>query len=75
MKKLAFGSNVVLVSLTTNEFKLLAGKTHSNVPDGTNVSLASVKNKLDLINDKRAELLELKNLTINVTDKLNTIGI
>ncbi len=75
MKKLAYGSNVVLVSLTTNEFKLLAGDTYTNVPDGTNVSLATIKSKLDLIAAKEAELLELKNLSTNVVSKLNDIGI
>ncbi len=75
MKKLAYGSNVVLVSLTTNEFKLLAGKTYNNVPDGINVSLAEIKNKLDLVSAKKAELLELKNLLSNVISKLDVIGI
>ncbi len=75
MKKLAFGSNVVMVSLTPAEFKRLAGKTHNNVPDGTNVSLVSVKNKLDLVDDKQAELAELKTLSTNVVAKLVEIGI
>lgn len=75
MIKLAFGSSVVLVSLTTNEFKLLADKIHSNVPDGTDVSLTSVKHKLDLVDAKQAELLDLKNLSTNVVSKLNAIGI
>lgn len=75
MKKLAFGSNVVLVSLTTNEFKLLAGDIHGNIPDGTNITLASVKNKLDLIDDKQSQLSQLKSLSANVVAKLNAIGI
>ncbi len=75
MKKLAYGSNVILVSLTTNEFKVLAGQTHNSVPDGTNVSLVEVKKKLDLVESKQAELLELKNLLVSVVSKLNDIGI
>lgn len=75
MKKIAYGSNVVFVSLTTNEFKLLASKTYNNVPDGTNVSLVPIKNRLDLIAAKDAELLELKNLSASVVSKLSDIGI
>lgn len=75
MKKLAYGDSVVYVGLTTTEFKGLAGQSYSDVPDGTDISLVHIKQKLDLIDAKEAELAELKTLSASVVNKLTEIGI
>jgi len=75
MKKIAYGSGVVIVALTTNEFKVLAGKAYSDVADGTDVSLVSVKNKLDLVEARKGKLADLKQLSGDVVAKLTEIGI
>ncbi len=75
MKKLAYGDGVVYVGMTTTAFKGLSGQSYSDVPDGTDISLVSIKQKLDLIASKEAELAELKVLSISVVDKLTAIGI
>ncbi|MCK5017543.1 MAG: hypothetical protein KAS32_10790 [Candidatus Peribacteraceae bacterium] len=75
MKKLAYGDGVVYVGLSTVEFSGLAGESYSNVPDGTDISLVAIKQKLDLVDAKVAELLELKQLSQQVVNKLDNIGI
>ena len=75
MKKLAYGGSEVYVSLTPMEFSGLAGQAHSNVPDGTNVSLNPVKVKIDLVDSKTAELAELKSAAQTMITKLTIIGI
>jgi hypothetical protein len=75
MKKLAYGNDVVYVTLTTTEFSGLAGKGYSSVPDGTNISLLHIKQKLDLVDAKEAELAELKTLANAVASKIDAIGI
>ncbi len=75
MKKLAYGDSTVYVGMSTSEFKGLAGKAHSEIPDGTDISLVSIKQKLDLVNNKQAELLELKQLSADIINKLTSIGI
>lgn len=75
MKKLAYGDGVVYVGLSTTEFKGLAGQSYSDVPDGTDISLVHIKQKLDLVADKTAELAELKTLSNQVVSKLTAIGI
>ncbi len=75
MKKLAYGDGVVYVSLTALEFAGLAGDTHSNIPDGTSISLTRIKQKLDLVDGKAAELTELKTLSTNVVNKITAIGL
>lgn len=75
MIKLAYGDNKVIVTMKANEFTGLAGKTPAQVADGTDISLVSIKQKLDLVDSKTAELLELKGLCDQVSSKLNEIGI
>ncbi len=75
MKKLAYGDGVVYVGLSTVEFLGLAGEAYTTVPDGTDISLVHIKQKLDLVGSKKAELLQLKALLISSTNKLNDIGI
>ncbi len=75
MKKLAYGDGVVIVTLSTLEFSGLAGDVHSNTPDGTEISLVHIKQKLDLVDSKEAELAELKSLSSQVVSKLDAIGI
>ncbi len=75
MKKLAYGDGVVYVGLATAEFKGLAGVSYSDVADGEEISLAHIKEKLDLVESKKAELLQLKTLSQNVVNKLDSIGI
>ena len=75
MIKVGYGSDKVIVHLTKQEFNFLAGESYGHVDDGTDVSLVSVKNKIDLIDSKEAELLELKNSATSVVQKLAQIGI
>ena len=75
MKKLAYGDGVVYVRLTGLEFAGLAGDVYSNIPDGTDVSLVHIKQKLDLVNAKAAQLAELKTLSAQVVSKLDDIGV
>ena len=75
MKKLAYGDGVVYVGLSTTEFKGLAGQSYSDIDDGEEISLVHIKQKLDLVDSKTAELAELKALSTNVVDKLTAIGI
>ena len=75
MIKLAYGDNKVFVSMTTQEFNGLAGKSYSQVPDGTSVSLARIKTKLDLVDAKTQELSELKTQCQQIVTKLDNIGV
>ena len=75
MIKVGYGSDKVIVHLTRQEFNFLAGESYGNIDDGTDVSLVSVKNKLELIDAKEAELGELKTLCMAAYNKLNQIGI
>ena len=75
MKKLAYGNGLVYVGLTGAEFRGLAGRSYNDVPDGEDISLAPIKAKIDLVDSKEAELLELKTIASSVVDKLNQIGI
>lgn len=75
MKKLAYGENVVYVSMTDQEFKGLAGKNHGDVTDGTEISLSHIKQKLDLVDAKQAELTELKTVAQSVVAKITAIGL
>lgn len=75
MIKLGYGSDSVIVSLTRAEFRNLAGKPYDEVADGFDVNLAPLKTKLDLIDNKRTALGELKILAIDVHNKLTEIGV
>ena len=75
MKKLAYGDGAVYVSLTTTEFLGLAGESYSSVADGTDISLASIKQKLDLVDSKTAELAALKADAQAMVNTLTSIGI
>ena len=75
MIKLAYGNGKVFVTLTTLEFLGLAREAYSNVADGTDISLVHIKQKLDLVDAKQAELAELKTFCTSVINKLNAIGI
>lgn len=76
MIKLAYGDGKVIVTLTTTEFKGLAdGVSYSDIPDGTDVSLVHIKQKLDLVDAKEAEIIELKTAAITVVDKITAIGL
>lgn len=75
MKKLAYGDGVVYVGLSTVEFQGLAGLPYSQVPDGTEVSLQPIKQKVDLVDSKGADLTDLKNLSSQVVDKIASIGL
>ena len=74
MIKLAYGGGKVFVSLTSQEFRGLAGEPHSGVADGTDISLLPIKQKLDLVDAKEAELKVLKQAAADVVDKLTAIG-
>lgn len=75
MKKLAYGDGQVYVSLSTVEFSGLAGVAQSTVPDGTDVSLAAIKQKVDLVDSKTAELSNLKASAQDIVNTLDSIGI
>ncbi len=75
MIKLGYGDGKVIVTLTTTEFKGLAGDSYSDVPDGTDVSLLHIKQKLDLVDTNQAALSQLKTLLTSVVNKLTDIGI
>ena len=75
MIKVGYGSDKVIVHLTRQEFEFLADKSYGNVDDGTDVSLIRIKNSMELIESKRAGLLELKDLATQTAQKLNQIGI
>jgi hypothetical protein len=75
MKKLAYGDGQVYVSLSTQEFSGLAGKSYSNVPDGTDISLAPIKQKVDLVDGKAAELTALKTKAQDVVTSITAIGL
>ena len=75
MRKLALGDGKVYVTLSLAEFTGLANKTPAEVADGTDISLVSIGQKLDLVDAKEAELAELKTLASNIVYKLNEIGI
>jgi len=75
MIKVGYGSEQVIVHMSRAEFNFLAGETYGNVPDGTDISLTNIKNKMDLIDAKEAELLELKDAATIMVQKLDAIGI
>ena len=75
MKKLAYGDGIVYISLTTTEFSGLSGQSHSSVPDGTDISLVAIKQKLDLLDSKTAELADLKASAQDMVNTLDSIGI
>ena len=75
MKKLAYGDGAVYVSLTTTEFSGLAGVSHSTVSDGTDISLVALKQKVDLVDSKTAELANLKTSAQDMVNTLDSIGI
>lgn len=75
MRKLAYGDNVVYVGLSAAEFKGLAGQGYSDVPDGTEISLLPIKQKVDLIDSKGADLTDLKTLSEQVVNKITAIGL
>ena len=75
MKKVAYGNNRVFVEMTPQEFAGLAGEVASNIPDGTDISLVVIKQKLELVDNKKAELLELKGDCQSVVNKLTAIGV
>lgn len=75
MKKIANGDGVIIVSMSTQEFERISGKSHGDVVFGENISLSIIKNKLDLVDNKKAELLELKTLATSIASKITAIGI
>jgi hypothetical protein len=75
MIKVGTGSGNVIVLLSNAEFKVMAGSDAGNVPDGTDISLLPVKNKIDLVDSKTAELAEIKTLSASMVQKLTEIGI
>jgi hypothetical protein len=59
MKKIGYGSAGVFVTLTPAEFSGLTGKSYSNVPDGTDISLARVKQLANLVKDNKSQLQQI----------------
>jgi hypothetical protein len=75
MIKIGTSGGKTLVLLSSVEFTGLSGNTSANIPDNTNISLAPIQTKIDLVNSKAAELLELKVVCAEMIAKLNSIGI
>jgi hypothetical protein len=75
MKKIANGDGVVIVGLTTQEFTRLADKSPDDMSFGEDISLLPIKQKLDLIDAKEAELLDVKTAASNLVTKLTAVGI
>lgn len=75
MKKLGTSENRTIVLLTNTEFTGLAGQTTNNFPDGSEISLVPLKDKLDLVDSNEAELTALKASCQNVIDGITAIGL
>lgn len=75
MRKIANGDGEIIVGMTIPEFERISGSDHGDIALGESVSLASIKNKLDLIDAKQAELSQLKTLSASVVSKLTEIGV
>ena len=75
MIKLAYGDSKVYVSLSEQEFQGLAGQSYSNIPDGTTISLVDIKQKLDLVDNKAAELTQVKQQMQQAVSTITSIGL
>jgi hypothetical protein len=75
MIKIGMADGKTLVALTNSEFIGLAGQTTSNIPDGTDVSLAPIKAKLDLVDSKTAELVATRDACNELSAKITAIGV
>lgn len=75
MVKVGTGGGNVIVKMTPQEFRMVSGSRHGDIADGDTVSLVSLRNTIDLIDDNKPELIELKALASSVVEKLDAIGI
>jgi len=75
MIKIGMADGQTLVKLTSQEFTGLAGQTTSNYPDGSSISLAPLKTKLDLVDNNVPMLTEAKNACQDVVDRVTAIGL
>ena len=75
MKKIAYGSDVVFVTMTPHEFLGLSGQSYADVEDGTSISLATIKNKIDLVDSKEAVFASLKGVAEQLIDSLDNLGV
>ena len=73
MIKIGMADGQTLVKLTNKEFTGLAGQTTSNFPDGSVISLAPIKAKIDLVDGNIAGLTELKTKCNDVITDIEAI--
>ena len=62
MKKIGVSYTNVLVELTSQEFLVLASKSHTGIPDGTEFSLKHVKEAAELRDKYLPKIKELSEL-------------
>lgn len=74
MKKLGTTDGKAIVILNSVEFSGLAGKTISSTPDGTDISLAKIKEKLDLYDANVDELATVKQKCNELITSIDNAG-
>ena len=75
MKKIGTTDGGILVELSQTEFTALAGKSASGIPDGTSISLKTIKDALDLVDAKKSGLSSLKTAAQEMVQLLNSVGV
>ena len=75
MIKIGMADGQTLVKLSQQEFTGLAGQATSNYPDGSTISLAPLKHKLDLVDNNSPALTEAKVKCQEVVDSITAIGL
>ena len=75
MIKIGMANGQTLVKLSQQEFTGLAGQATSNYPDGSTISLAPLKAKLDLVDNNAPMLTEAKDACQDVVNKVTAIGL
>lgn len=75
MIKIGMADGQTLVKLSPQEFTGLAGQSTSNYPDGSTISLAPLKAKLDLVDNNAPILTAAKEVALELASKVTSIGL
>jgi hypothetical protein len=75
MIKIGMADGQTLVKLSPQEFTGLAEQSTSNYPDGSTISLAPLKAKLDLVDNNAPILTAAKEVALELASKVTSIGL
>ena len=75
MRKLGTSQGQILVSLTNAEFNGLAGKSPSNVPDGTDISLERLRNLVKLVDGNKQEMQAIRASATDLVKRIDGLGL